>query len=155
MSLDRYRNHAEITRRRQELQGELNAETADVWITSKAQLKDFYWKHYEDLDTRLADPDLDDRVAVRLTREVVSILHKLSELMGWLPARTAVEVDAPRFMSEEPAGISTSGRTRWRPGNVIISPSLVDRLLLLPLLSPPSRLVHGLRHLLYVTLNPL
>jgi hypothetical protein len=29
----------------------------------------------------------------------MSILHKLSELMGWLPARTTVEVDAPRFMS--------------------------------------------------------
>jgi hypothetical protein len=66
----------------------------------KAQLKDLYTKHYQDLDSRLADPDLDDRTLSRLTREAVSILHKLSELMGWLPTRAQVEVASPTFMSE-------------------------------------------------------
>jgi hypothetical protein len=98
------RNSAEIAGRRRELQGELNVETAQQWVSDKAQLKDLYRKHYEDLDVRLSDPDLDDRLLVRLTREATSILHKVSDLMGWLPQRVAIESDKP-LLSYEIVGL--------------------------------------------------
>jgi hypothetical protein len=87
------RNHTEVSRRRAVLQGELNAATADQWVTEKAQLGDLYWKHYEDLDARISNPDIDDRTVKALTREATAIIYKYSELMGHLPPRTSkVEV---------------------------------------------------------------
>jgi hypothetical protein len=87
------RNSAEIARRRAVLQGELGAETAEKSIRYKAQLVDLYQKHYEDLEAALSDPALSDNVRLRYIREADALLHRVSELMGWLPSRTQVQLD--------------------------------------------------------------
>ena len=86
-------NHAEVLYRRRELHGLLNAETADDWVAEKGQYYALLRKHYEELDARASDPDVDDRTLARLTREAVAILNKVPELRGWLTLRTAVLVD--------------------------------------------------------------
>jgi hypothetical protein len=85
------RNHYEIAHRRQELHGQLNAATADEWVKDKAALYALYRKHYEDLDARLSDPDIDDRTRDRLSKTATSILDKVRDLKGWLTTRSTVE----------------------------------------------------------------
>jgi hypothetical protein len=52
-----------------------------------------YQKHYEDLEAALSDPALTDNVRLRYIREADALLHRVSELMGWLPSRTQVQLD--------------------------------------------------------------
>jgi hypothetical protein len=74
-------------------------------VSEKAQLGDIYWRHYQDLDARLADPEIDNRTLKSLTREAVGIVHKYSELMGWLPTRAQVDLSGDQAFRVEVVGV--------------------------------------------------
>lgn len=102
----RARNAAEIAGRRRVLQGELATATDHLWIADKVTRIAWCQKLCEDLDSYLADPDLDLRVRHRYTREVASILHQASELLGELPTRSTIEVESGSVLRHEVVGFS-------------------------------------------------
>jgi nucleotide-binding universal stress UspA family protein len=83
-----------IAARKAELQGELNAETAHLWVSDKAAILAYYQMMLDRLKPKLDDPDLDDRSRSRFDRDAKALLHDCSELNGDLPTRTRVELEA-------------------------------------------------------------
>jgi hypothetical protein len=86
------RNSAEVASRRQVLLGEVDAEAAHLWVSDKTRRIACLQKWIEDLDTRLADEELDLRVRSRLTRDAAQLLRSVAEEKGEL--RSIVEVDS-------------------------------------------------------------
>ena len=83
------RNHAEIATRRQTLLGQVDAEGAHLWVSHRVVRRAWRQKLLEDIEARLADPDLDDRQRSRLIRDAAMLLHQVDEEKGELPPRTS------------------------------------------------------------------
>lgn len=81
------------------LQGELAAETAHLWVADKTTRIAWYQKLIEDLDSYLADDDLDPRLRHRYSCDVATLHHRVAEEKCDL--RSNIEIDAgPKLKSE-------------------------------------------------------
>ena len=87
------RNAGEIATRRQILLGEVDAEGAHLWVSHKVLRRAWRQKLLEDIEARLADPDLDDRQRSRYNRDAAMLLRQVDEEKGDLPQRSHAEVE--------------------------------------------------------------
>jgi hypothetical protein len=68
-------------------------------------------KYAEELDSYLADPELDLRVRHRYTLAVATLLHKASELLGQLPTRVQLDSGSGPVLRSEVVGFDWD---RWQ-----------------------------------------
>jgi hypothetical protein len=87
------RHSDEIAARRRELQGEVHAESAHLWVTEKAEILAYYQSMLDTLRSKVSDSEVDDRVQSRAVRNAQKLLHDCSELDGLLQARSKVELE--------------------------------------------------------------
>jgi len=106
------RHAGEIAARKAELQGELNAETAHLWVSDKAEIMAYYQLLLDRLKPLLTDPNLDDRSRSRFDRDAKALLRDCSELNGDLKHQVQMDMSG---MELPPIG------TKWVqiPGGVV------------------------------------
>ena len=86
------RNSAEIAGRRAVLDGTANGEATHLWTADKNRVRERLQDVADGQWARLEDPELDDRLRIRLEREHRATLHELNEMGGFLTQRSQVEV---------------------------------------------------------------
>jgi hypothetical protein len=82
------------------LQGELASETTHLWVADKVTRIAWYQKLIEDLDSYLADPELDLRLRHRYTNDVASMLKAVAEEKGELPTRVQLDSGSGALRTE-------------------------------------------------------
>lgn len=84
-------NKEEIEARRRELFGAVADEKNQRWIEDTGARRDMRMDLIERLLVRLANPNLEDRVADRLSRTISDLIHATEDEQGALPTRIKAE----------------------------------------------------------------
>jgi hypothetical protein len=83
----------EIEARAEELFGEVNDRTADLWVRDQVAQHQVRMALIEDTIERRADPDLPARDVSRYNRDIDAMLHKAADLEGLIKQRAQAEVE--------------------------------------------------------------
>lgn len=87
------RHSDEIQARKAELQAEVHAESAHLWVSDKVEILRFYQMMLDTLRSKVSASETDDRVQSRAVRNAQKLLHDCSELGGFPQARSKVELE--------------------------------------------------------------